>query len=140
MYFGARVDNRWVLLRLFLSVVSLSFLMAMLLIATMGYVPDIDRHLDDVEWQTASHFLLDKITVPESLAILPEATEVRVSATQEGLCIGVVDEQSRASYRHAPRCHDTERHVAEIISFNHSQNIAYGFQFGNGGSMRASIW
>ena len=40
------------------------FFMAMLLIATMGYVPDIDRHLDDVEWQTASHFLLDKITVP----------------------------------------------------------------------------
>ena len=33
-------------------------------IATMGYVPDIDRHLDEVEWQTASHFLLDKITVP----------------------------------------------------------------------------
>ena len=64
MYFGARVDNRWVLLRLFLSVVSLSFLMAMLLIATMGYVPDIDRHLDDVEWQIASHFFLDKITVP----------------------------------------------------------------------------
>ena len=57
---GAPVDNRWVLLWLSLLVV----FMATLSIATMGYVPDIDRHLDEVEWQTASHFLLDKITVP----------------------------------------------------------------------------
>jgi len=60
MDFGAPVDNRWMLLWLSLLVV----FMATQSIATMGYVPDIDRHLDEVEWQTANHFLLDKITVP----------------------------------------------------------------------------
>ena len=61
MDFGAPVDNRWMLLWLSLLVVSLGCFYG---IATMGYVPDIGRHLDEVEWQTASHFLLDKITVP----------------------------------------------------------------------------
>ncbi|MDE0763686.1 MAG: hypothetical protein ACJ04O_09635 [Cellvibrionales bacterium] len=28
----------------------------------------------------------------------------------------------------------------EIINFDHSQNIAYGFRLGNGGFMREGIW
>ena len=60
----------------------------------MGYALDIDGHLDEVEWQTASHFLLDKITVPYSLATPLEATEVRVFASEEGLYVGGVAEQS----------------------------------------------
>lgn len=76
-----------------LSVVAI----ATLSLSTMGYTLDIDGHLDEVERQTASHFLLNKITIPYRLATPSEATKVRVFATEEGVYAGIVGVQSRAT-------------------------------------------
>ena len=136
---GRRIVSRLVLLWLSLSDVSI----ATLSLSTMGYALDIDGHLDEVEWQTASHFLLDKITVPYSLATPLEATEVRVFASEEGLYVGVVAEQSRATQSSIRTPRDAmiqSDYVDVIIDFDHSQDIAYGFRLGNGGSMRDGIW
>ena len=117
--------------------------LATLSLSIMSYALDIDGHLDEVEWQTASHFLLDKITVPYSLATPSEATEVRVFATEEGLYVGVVAAQSRATQSSIRTPHNAtlqSDYVDVIIDFDHSQNIAYGFRLGNGGSMRDGIW
>ena len=136
---GRRIVSRLVLLWLSLSVVSI----ATLSLSPMGYALDIDGRLDEVEWQTASHFLLDKITVPYSLATPPEATEVRVFASEEGLYVGVVAEQSRATQSSIRTPRDAmiqSDYVDVIIDFDHSQDIAYGFRLGNGGSMRDGIW
>ena len=136
---GRRMVSRLVLLWLSLSVVSI----ATLWLLTMGYALDIDGHLDEVEWQTASHFLLDKITVPYSLATPSEATEVRVLATEEGLYVGVVAEHSRATQSSIRTPRDAmiqSDYVDVIIDSDHSQNMAYGFRLGNGGSMRDGIW
>ena len=136
---GRRSVTRLVLLWLSLSVVFI----ATLSISTMGYALDIDGHLDEVVWQTTSHFLLDKITVPYSLATPSEATEVRVFTNEEGLYVGVVAVQSRATQSSIRTLRDAmiqSGYVDVIIDFDNSQNIAYGFRLGNGGSMRDGIW
>lgn len=68
---------------------------------------------------------------------------MRVFATEEGLYVGVVAKQSRATQSSIRTPRDAmiqSDYVDVIIDFDHSQNITYGFRLGNGGSMRDGIW
>lgn len=104
---------------------------------------DIDGVLDDEEWGTAET-LTDFVTVKPFTLSEPEySTEVKIFTNEKGIYISFKNAQKRSTQRSERVQRDGNigaDKVQVIIDFDNSHVTAYGFEVGNGGSIRDGIW
>lgn len=104
---------------------------------------EIDGVLNDEEWVTADT-INDFVTVkPYTLENPEHSTEVKVFSNEAGIYFAFKNKQEQSTQRSERVQRDGNigaDRVQVIIDFDNSDVAAYGFQVGNGDSLRDGIW
>ncbi|MBL4672565.1 MAG: hypothetical protein JKX81_09925 [Arenicella sp.] len=120
-----------------------SFSVLSLLVCSSVHAITLDGQLDEPEWQDAK-VISDFTTVsPYSLSEPEFATEVRLISNQKGIYIGFKNTQPMSTHSTELTARDSDLSADSnqvIIDYNASGLAAYGFEVGNGGSIKDGIW
>lgn len=105
--------------------------------------PIIDGVLNEAQWQQAQSLSTFYTVEPFSLASPEHPTAAKIWESEEGIYIGIVNTQPKPTQRSARTARDADINSDKnqiIIDFDNNKLAAYGFEVGNGGSMRDGIW
>lgn len=105
--------------------------------------PVIDGVLDEPQWQQAKLISNFSTVEPFSLAQPEHRTVAKMWESEQGIYIGIVNTQPFVTQRATRIARDGEISSDRnqiIIDFDNNKLAAYGFEVGNGGSMRDGIW
>lgn len=103
----------------------------------------LDGVLNEDEWSEAESIDQFLVVKPYSLDQAGEPTKAQFFSNEDGIYIGVVSFQKNGTQRSERVQRDgdlTGDKVEVIIDFDASGVSAYGFEVGNGGSIRDGIW
>lgn len=117
--------------------------LATLAFASNAMAVDIDGVLNESQWRNARVLSDFTVTKPFNLAEPQQQTTAKVFTDEKGIYIGITNRQSKLTQLSDRSARDADIESDSntvVIDFDAKGLDAYGFEVGNGGSIKDGIW